>query len=463
MTDRPFVHLHCHTHYSLLDGASRIPELVAHAKKLGMNALALTDHGNLYGAIEFYRECTDAGINPIIGYEAYVAPSKRTDREARTARRGRLSPDAAGPERQPASSNLDQDGLGRLPRGLPLRPAHRQGTARRPITKGIICLSGCASSEFSEFILKDQMDEAGKTGRVVRTSCSARISTSKSRTTAWTSSSAVPRAPSTSPTGSACRWWPPATPIISARPTPPPTTCCCASTPAGLRNDENRMRYGSDQFYVRAAGGDVPALSRPRRGRAAQPGNRRRLSTSSSTSRNGTSPSSRRRTGKTPEDYLRELCESGLQERYGASSRLARRPRDRLEHELGIICRMGFASYFLIVWDFVRFAVEQRHPGQRPRLGVRRHRQLRPEAEPRLSARIRPAVRALPRSQPQRGARHRHRLLPGSPRGSDRLRPRRSTARQASPRSAPSAPWRPGPRSRTWAGSWTCRSSASIG
>src|SRR6185295_15008700 len=86
MSDRPYVHLHCHTHYSLLDGASRIPELVELTKEQGMNALAMTDHGNLYGAIEFYRECKDKGVNPIVGYEAYVAPAKRTDREAK--RRG---------------------------------------------------------------------------------------------------------------------------------------------------------------------------------------------------------------------------------------------------------------------------------------------------------------------------------------------------------------------------------------
>src|SRR3989440_6738087 len=86
MAERPFVHLHCHSHYSLLDGASRVPELVARAKELGMTALALTDHGNLYGAVEFYKECKAAGINPILGYEAYVAPSARTEREAR--RRG---------------------------------------------------------------------------------------------------------------------------------------------------------------------------------------------------------------------------------------------------------------------------------------------------------------------------------------------------------------------------------------
>ncbi|MEM9660323.1 MAG: PHP domain-containing protein, partial [Planctomycetota bacterium] len=76
----PFVHLHCHSHYSLLDGASPIKGLVHRAKDLGMNALALTDHGNLYGALEFYRTAKDAGVNPIVGYEAYVAPGSRFDK-----------------------------------------------------------------------------------------------------------------------------------------------------------------------------------------------------------------------------------------------------------------------------------------------------------------------------------------------------------------------------------------------
>ena len=79
---RPFTHLHCHTHYSLLDGANRIPDLVKKTKELGMNSLAITDHGNLYGALEFYTKCRDAGINPILGYEAYIAPGNRRERGA---------------------------------------------------------------------------------------------------------------------------------------------------------------------------------------------------------------------------------------------------------------------------------------------------------------------------------------------------------------------------------------------
>src|SRR5258708_6756544 len=83
MPERPFVHLHCHSHYSLLDGASRLPELVQRVKEAGLTAVAITDHGNLYGAIEFYRECKAGGLNPVIGYEAYVAPTKLNDREAK--------------------------------------------------------------------------------------------------------------------------------------------------------------------------------------------------------------------------------------------------------------------------------------------------------------------------------------------------------------------------------------------
>src|SRR3989344_6876896 len=76
-----FVHLHTHSHYSLLDGLAKIDDLLAETKKLGMDSLALTDHGNLYGAIEFFKKAKKAGVKPIMGVEAYVAPESRLDRE----------------------------------------------------------------------------------------------------------------------------------------------------------------------------------------------------------------------------------------------------------------------------------------------------------------------------------------------------------------------------------------------
>ncbi len=83
-----FVHLHCHTHYSLLDGACRIPELVRRAKELGMESLAITDHGCMFGVIEFFNECKKEGIKPILGMEAYMAPGDRRERSTPAATRG---------------------------------------------------------------------------------------------------------------------------------------------------------------------------------------------------------------------------------------------------------------------------------------------------------------------------------------------------------------------------------------
>src|SRR5256714_15580267 len=82
MADRKFAHLHLHTHYSLLDGFNRIPQLAEQTKKLGMTAVAVTDHGNLYGAVEFYTRCKERGINPATGSEAYLAPADRRAKKA---------------------------------------------------------------------------------------------------------------------------------------------------------------------------------------------------------------------------------------------------------------------------------------------------------------------------------------------------------------------------------------------
>ena len=125
MSSRPFVHLHCHSHYSLLDGASRVPELVARAKELGMNAIALTDHGNLFGAIEFYRECKAAGLNPVIGYEAYVAPGKRSERDARRRGEGRE-------QKRRAASVQNRSGRRHCRRQSRPRP-ERRGRGGRPL------------------------------------------------------------------------------------------------------------------------------------------------------------------------------------------------------------------------------------------------------------------------------------------------------------------------------------------
>ncbi len=130
MSTDSFVHLHCHSHFSLLDGASPIGALVDKAKSLGMNALALTDHGNLYGALEFYQKAKAAGINPVIGYEAYIAPGDRRHKEVSKNEEASYHLTLAGsePHRLPES---DQVVLVRVSGWFLSQAADRQGNPRR--------------------------------------------------------------------------------------------------------------------------------------------------------------------------------------------------------------------------------------------------------------------------------------------------------------------------------------------
>ena len=145
VSTRPFAHLHCHTHYSLLDGVNRIPELVKHVKASGMNSVAITDHGNLYGAIEFYNGCKKGGVKPILGYEAYVAPGRRSDRSASRQK------EASSHLTLLAMNRKGFDNLIRLSSTAYLEGFYYKPRIDRQIleecNEGIICLSGCASSE----------------------------------------------------------------------------------------------------------------------------------------------------------------------------------------------------------------------------------------------------------------------------------------------------------------------------
>jgi DNA polymerase-3 subunit alpha len=356
MAERSFVHLHCHTHYSLLDGASRVPELVQHVKKQGMNAVAITDHGNLYGAIEFYQECRKAGLNPIIGYEAYIAPGKRSERDAR--RRGDagyhltlLARNLAGFKNLvKMASSAFLDGYHYVPRiDKELLAAHAEG---------LVCLSGCASSEFSEFILKDQLDNARNVAEWFH-----KLFGKHFYVEIQNNGLDIQKACADGAVAIANRLGLPLVATSDAHylteaDAPAHDVLLCINT-GRLRSDENRMRYGSNLFYVRPPeemyrlfAGHEDAV---RRSQEIADGCDIQLDFKKRHFPVYLPPE-----GKTPEQYLRELCEEGVRGRYGDHPSEA--VRARLEHELGIICRMGFASYFLVVSDFVRFAVEHKIP-----------------------------------------------------------------------------------------------------
>ncbi len=351
-----FAHLHCHTHYSLLDGASRIPELVARVKSLGMDSVAITDHGNLYGAIEFYRECKDAGINPVIGYEAYVAPTKRSDRDAR--KRGDagyhltlLAKNRTGFKNlTKMASAAYLDGYHYVPRiDKELLAAHADG---------LICLSGCASGEFSELILKDRIDDAANLARWFHTVFGddfyVEIQNNGLEIQKLCADGAIDIGRRLGlPLVATCDAH-----YLTKDDAGAHDVLLCINTGRTL-HDENRMRYGSDQFYVRAPE-EMYALfpghqDAVRRSQEIADGVHLDLDFSARHFPVFTPPAP-----KTPDVYLRELCEAGLRERYGDPPPAA--AQARLDHELGVICRMGFASYFLVVWDFVRFARENGIP-----------------------------------------------------------------------------------------------------
>ncbi len=362
MPQSSFVHLHCHSHYSLLDGANRVPELVDHVRKLGMNACAITDHGNLFGAIEFYQACHAAGINPIIGYEAYVAPGKRQEREAK--KRGEagyhltlLAKNAAGFKNLIKMASIAYlEGYYYIPRiDKELLADHHEG---------IICLSGCASSEFSEMILKEQREEAERI-------CAwfAQLFGKDFYVEVQNNGIDVQRLCAQGAIDIANKMGLPLVATSDAHyltrdHAPAHDVLLCINTGKTL-NDPNRLRYGNgdgrmvDQFFV--CGPEEMYRRFPqlpdavRRSQEIADGVDIQLNLKARHFPVFTPPA-----GKTPEEHLRELCEKGLCQRYGDNP--SRAVRDRLEHELGIICRMGFASYFLIVWDFVNFAMENGIP-----------------------------------------------------------------------------------------------------
>jgi DNA polymerase-3 subunit alpha len=172
-----------------------------------MNAVALTDHGKLYGAIEVYSECRDAWLKPIVGYEVFVAPSRRTERVARRGAGRHLT--LLAKNRTGCRNLVNMASAAFLEGYHYVLRIDRELLAA--LSEGLSCLSGCASSEFSEAILRDQLDEATGLAHLRRRLLGKNF---YFKGTVGTSSAAAPRPPSTSPTGSACRWWTRATPTI---------------------------------------------------------------------------------------------------------------------------------------------------------------------------------------------------------------------------------------------------------
>ncbi|GIW83113.1 MAG: hypothetical protein KatS3mg105_4920 [Gemmatales bacterium] len=355
----PFVHLHLHTHYSLLDGAIRIPELMRKCKDHGMNAVAITDHGNLYGAVEFYNACKNNDLNPILGYEAYIAPGDR--RHRKVARKKETSFHLT----LLAMNQTGFKNLLKLSSAAYLEGFYDQPRIDKELleshNEGLICLSGCVASELSQHLLADRMDEARKL-----TEWYVRVFGNRFYMEIQNAGSDIQRLCAERTVDLAREYGLPLVATNNAHylnqdDADAHDILLCVNTQTTI-DDEKRITMTGDQLFVRT----------PEEMYAAFPDHSDAVAITQEiadrcdidldlTTRHF--PVFRPPEDKTAVQYLRELCVEGLTWRYGEDG-ITQQHRDRLDFELQIIDRMGSSSYFLIVWDLVRFAREKKIPCQ---------------------------------------------------------------------------------------------------
>ncbi len=358
MPNDSFVHLHLHTEFSLLDGAVRVDQLVKKLVRLGMPAAAITDHGNLFGAIPFYRAAKKAGIKPIIGCEVYVAPGSMRDRTAASQK------EAAYHLTLLAENDVGYRNLMRLVTG-----AHLDGFYYKPRidhdflakhSQGLIGLSGCLKGEINSAILGGNETQArelagmyaaifGKGhffielhdhGMEVQARCNETLlRLAKDQGLGCVASNDVH--------------------FLEREHHEAHDVMICIGTQAMLE-DQRRMRY-LPELYCKSAEEmrklfeHIPSAC----DNTLLIAERCNLELNFDTQNY---PSFQAPAGKSNDDYLRELCEAGLHKRYGR--RLLEDPtlKERLDFELAVLKKTGFVDYFLIVWDFIRFAKDRGIP-----------------------------------------------------------------------------------------------------
>ncbi|MGZ8635341.1 MAG: DNA polymerase III subunit alpha, partial [Actinomycetota bacterium] len=359
MSGRSFVHLHTHTEYSLLDGASRIDALFARAAEEEMPALAITDHGAMFGALSFYEAGIKAGVKPILGVETYVAPSSRFERAP-----------GESEEKYRHLTILAKDETGYRNLLRLVTDAHLEGFYHRPRidkellaerAEGLIGLSGCLASEICQLLLNGQdakaADVAGTFGEIFgagnffvelqdhglgdqRKILGGLVDLARRVGLPLVATNDL---------------------HYTERADAKPHDVLLCIQQQKLQTDTNRLRFDTDQFYLKTADEmrevfrDLPEACdntleiaemcdlKLVYGDDVEPEHRFHV------------PRFEPPEGLDRDAYLRTLVAEGARQRYGE---LTPEIEARIEHELEVIISMGFSGYFLIVWDLIRFARE---------------------------------------------------------------------------------------------------------
>ncbi len=356
MPHSEFIHLHLHTQYSLLDGACRIPELLELAKKYKMDSLAITDHGNMFGAIEFYKEAQKAGIKPIIGCEVYVAPGSRLDKST------------SGIDEAAYHFILlcrDEEGYHNLMKLVSI--GYLEGFYYRPRidkevlslhSKGLIGLSACLKGEIPSLLAQKRFNDALK--------CADDLSNILGKNNFYLElqENLIPEQKLANQ-GLIKIAKELKIPLVATNDVhylardraSSHEALLCIQTQSFL-DDPNHMRFQTDEFYFKSPEEMKKLFEYAPEAVAntVEIAQRCNLELDFSTVH---LPKYEPPVGMTKEEFLDQLCQKGLKERFGeASGEIAK----RLEYELEMIRKMGFVSYFLIVWDFIHYSKEKGIP-----------------------------------------------------------------------------------------------------
>lgn len=349
---KPFVHLHSHTEFSLLDGISRLPDMVRRAKELEQPALAITDHGNMYAAIYFYKECMSQGVKPIIGCEVYVTEGSRFDKpEGRS--RERLKHLILLAETMEGYRNLVKIVSKASTEGMYFRPRADHDLLRE-YSSGIIALSACIQGEVPQLILQENMDGArravewyietyGKENFFLEIQNHGLPEELRAQQVLCQLADEYGLGIVASNDFH----------YVRQEDADAQDIRVCIQT--GRRRAEvDRLKFPNDQFYMKS-GDEMAELFSHIPGALE---NTLAIANRCNVVFNFDEhhlPHFDVPEGETSKSYLRKVCENEIPRLYGESSETLLK---RLDYELDVIGTMGFEDYFLIVWDYVRYARE---------------------------------------------------------------------------------------------------------
>lgn len=348
---KDFAHLHVHTEYSLLDGFSRVKKLVSKAKELNMSSIAITDHGCMFGVIDFYKTAKKEGIKPIIGCEVYTAPRRLRDKDPNYDKnQGHLVLLAKDME---GYQNLIKLVSTSYVEGFYYKPRIDMDELRK-YSKGIIALSACLAGDIAQSLMDRNYEKAKKyaleyesifgKGNYYLEIQDQNIEEQRSVNEEIIKLSRETGIPLVATND---------VHYVNKEDAKIHDALMCIQMGKTL-NDPNRMRFGSDEFYLksreemeRVFPDVIEALD-----------NTVKIAEQCNVEFDFNTihlPQYEVPKGYTPDSYLRELCFKGLEERYGAPSQEV---IDRLNYELSVIEKMGYVEYFLITWDFINFSKE---------------------------------------------------------------------------------------------------------